>query len=195
MIIRPLRLLALLLAFIVIGAPLAALVLLILAVTGSPGSCLPGDRTITISPERAASFQAKWDQLDATLDAGQVSTIVFDDSEATSRARQWIDEHDLPASDVYLCFEAQRGSASGKVDVPFFPGDVDVLIRGTINLTGEHPKIEIDDIEAGGLPGPLTDLMQGFVTGLVDDESNDLALDHDYGIAFADSEATISGQP
>lgn len=195
MTIHPLRLLALFLLLVVVGVPLAAVVLLILAVTGSPGSCVPDGRAIAISPELAASFQIKWDQLDATLDAGQVSTIVFDDSEVTSRARLWIDEHDLPASDVYICFEEQRGGASGKIDVPFFPGDVDVLIHGTLDLTGDHPKIEIDDIEAGGLPGPLTDLMEGFVTGIVDDESKDLTLDHDYGLAFGDGQATISGQP
>jgi hypothetical protein len=195
MIFRPLRLLALFLLLVVIGVPLAAVVLLILAVTGSPGSCVPEGRTISISPERAASFQAKWDQLDAALDAGQVSTVVFDDSEVTSRARRWIDEHDVPASDVYICFEAQRGSGSAKIDVPFFPGDVDVLVRGTLDLTGEHPKIKIDEIEAGGLPGQLTDLMEGFVINLVDDESNDLTLDHDYGITFGDGEATLTGQP
>ena len=195
MTIRPLRLLAWAFALVVIGTPLAALALFLLAVTGSPGSCEADDRAITISPELAASFQAKWDQLDATLDAGQVSTIVFDESEATSRARQWIEEHDLPASDVYICFEAQRGSASGKVDVPFFPGDVDVLIRGTLDLTGTRPEIEIEEIKAGGLPGPLTTLMKGSVIELIDDETKDLTLGHDYGIAFGDGEATISGQP
>jgi hypothetical protein len=195
MIFRPLRLLALLLLLIVIGVPLAAVILLILAVTGSPGSCVPEGRTIDISFEKAVAFQTKWDQLDAALDAGQVSTVVFDDSETTSRAREWIAEHDVPADDVYICFEAGRGSGSGKIDVPFFPGDVDVLVRGTLDLTGEHPKIKIDDIEAGGLPGPLTDLMEGFVIDLVDDESEDLTLQHDYGIAFDDGTATLTGQP
>lgn len=195
MTVRPLRLLALLLGLIVIGVPLVVLILFILAVTGSPGSCVPDGRTITISPAGAASFQTKWEQLDAALDAGQVSTVVFDDSETTSRARQWIDEHDVPASDVYICFEAGRGSGSAKIDVPFFPGDVDVLVHGTLNLTGDHPKIEIDKIEAGGLPGPLTHLLEGFVIGLVDDQTQDLTLTHDYGIAFSDGQATVTGQP
>ena len=195
MLISPLRLLVWFLAFVVIATPVAAVILFLLAITGSPGSCRSDDRPIAVSPELAAALQAKLDQLDASLDAGQVSTIVFDESEATSRARQWADEHEVPVSDVYVCFDVDRGSASGKVDAPFLPGDVDVLIRGRLDLTGVRPELKIDEIKAGGLPGPLTGLMKGFINDLVDNETEDIVLEHDYGLAFGDGEATINGQP
>ncbi len=195
MILRPLRILAWLLAIIVVGLPLAAFALFLLATIGSPGSCESEQRPIASSPELASAFQAKWDQLNATLDAGQVSTAVFDESEATSRARLWVTEHDVPVSDLFVCFTIEGGSASGKVDVPFFPGDVDVRVRGTLDLTGEHPKADIENIDVGGLPGPLNDLAERFVDELIDDQTKQIELRHDYGLSFTDGTLTISGQP
>jgi len=182
-------------AVVVVGAPILAIVLFIMAVVGSPGSCVTEDRPITYTPLLAASFQEKWDQLDDTLDAGQISTVVFDEGEVTSRAQLWAEEHDVSVSDLLVCFGTEGASASGKIDVPFFPGDVDVLLRGTMLLTGEHPEAEIEEIEVGGLPGPFTDLVEGFVTGLIDDETEEIALTHDYGVTFAEGEVTVSGQP
>lgn len=193
--LRPLRLLAWLLPLIVVGAPLAAVALFLLAITGSPGSCEDEERPISHSEELAASFQETWDQLNATLDAGQVSTVIFDEGEATSRARRWVEEHDVPVSQLFLCFSADGGSASGKVDVPFFPGDIDVVIRGTLDLRGEHPEAVIEEIEVGRLPGPFTSLVKGFVDELIDDQTEGLELHHDYGMTFGEGELTISGQP
>lgn len=195
MILRPLRLLAWLLALVVVGAPLAAVALFFLAIVGSPGSCQSEGRPVAFTLEAAASFQTKWDQLNATLDAGQVSTVVFNESEATSRARLWVDDHDVAVSDLFICFSAEGGSASGKVDVPFFPGDADVLIRGTMDLTGEHPEADIEEIEVGGLPGPVSNLVEGFINGLIEDQTDEIELDHDYGLTFGEGELTISGQP
>lgn len=195
MILRPLRLLVWLLPLIVVGAPLAAVALFLLAIIGSPGSCETEGRPISYEPLRAVSFQQKWDQFNATLDAGQLSTVVLDESEATSRTRLWVEEHDVPVSDLFLCFSAEGGSVSGKVDVPFFPGDVDVLIRGTMDLTGEHPEAEIEEIEVGSLPGPLTDLVKGFVDDLIENQTEEIELAHDYGVTFGEGEVTISGQP
>ena len=195
MIFTPLRLITTILGLVVIGLPLAAFAFFLLAIVGSPGACDTQGRTVAFSPEAAGSFQGKWDQLNATLDAGQVSTIVVDESEATSRAQLWIEEHDAPISDLLLCFNTGGGSASAKVDIPFFPGDVDVLVRGTLLLTGERPEAQIDDIEMGGLPGFLTDIAERFVNRVIDDQTEDIILTHDYGLAFGEGAATISGQP
>ena len=86
MIFTPLRLISWFLGLIVIGVPLAAVIFFLLAISGSPGSC-EEDRPIAYEPARAATFQQKWDQLNAALNAGQVSTVVFDEAEVTARAR------------------------------------------------------------------------------------------------------------
>ena len=184
------------LALFVIGVPLAAVGLFILAVSGSPGSCENEERPILDTAERAIVFQLKWDRFNDTLDAGQESAVVLSESEVTSRARLWVDEQDVPVSDLLICFSVEGGAASGQVDVPFFPGDVDVLIRGTVDLRGEHPDIEIDELEVGNLPGPLTGLVEGFIEALINDQEEELELpEHDYGITFGEGDITIGGQP
>lgn len=184
-------------ALFVIGVPLAAVGLFLLAVTGSPGSCEDEARPISDTPELAIAFQLKWNRFNDTLAAGQESTVVLSESELTSRARVWVEARDVPVSDLLICFSVDSGAASGKVDVPFFPGDVDVLIRGTVDLRGEHPDIEIDELEVGTLPGPLTGLVEGFIESLINDQEEELelALEHDYGITFGEGDITIGGQP
>ena len=195
MIFTPLRLISWLLGLIVIGVPLAAVIFFLLAISGSPGSCEAEDRPIAYDPARAASFQQKWDQLNAALNAGQVSTVVFDEGEVTARARLWVDEHDVPVTDLFVCFRADAGAASGKVDIPFFPGDVDVLARGTVDLRGERPEVIIEEIEMGGLPEPLVDLVKSPIESLIENQTEELELRHDYGVTFGEGEVTISGQP
>ncbi len=190
-----LRLLSWLFPIIVIGAPLVAVVLFSMAILGNPGSCEDEERPISDTLESAVAFQLKWDRLGDALDAGQVSTFVFSESEVTSRARLWVDEHDVPVSDLFICFSTEGGAASGQVDMPFFPGDVDVLIRGTVDLRGERLEVQIDEIEVGSLPGPLANLVKSFINALIDDQEEELGLDHGYGVAFGEGEVTIGGQP
>jgi hypothetical protein len=192
----PWRIVGMLLGLVVIGIPLLAVISFLLAVTGGPGTCEVEGRPIEGSAAEAASFQQKWDQLDGTLDAGQPSTASFTEEEVTGRARQWVDEHDVPVKELVVCFSGDDGGAAyGKVDVPFFPGDVDVLVRGTMDLTGEHPDAQIDDLDVGNLPGPLTGLVETFINTLIDDQANDIELTHDFGVSFADGAVTVNGQP
>jgi hypothetical protein len=55
--------------------------------------------------------------------------------------------------------------------------------------------VVIDDIKMGGLPGPMADFLKGRIDGIIEDQTEDLSLGHDYGISFADGSITISGQP
>src|SRR3989304_4263866 len=100
MIFTPLRLISWFLGLIVIGVPLAAVIFFLLAISGSPGSCESEDRPIAYEPARAATFQQKWDQLNAALNAGQVPTVVFDEGEVPARPRLWVDDHDVPVTDL-----------------------------------------------------------------------------------------------
>jgi hypothetical protein len=175
--------------------PAAAVGFFVVAVVGSPGSCVSDDRPIEVTLENAAAFLAKWDALEAELDAGRPASRVFTESEATSRARAWVEEEDVPVDDLYLCFDDDGGRASGSVDVPFSPGNIEVLVHGTMLFTGEQPEADIENIEVGGLPGELTDLAENFITGLVDDQTNGVVLEHDYVLTFVEGEMTVSGTP
>ncbi|MEX2159167.1 MAG: hypothetical protein WEB04_07170 [Dehalococcoidia bacterium] len=195
MFLSPFRILAWFLALVMIGVPAAAVTLFLLAINGSPGECDSNGRTIVADLASAASFQQKWDDMTNALDAGQPSSATFTESEATSRAQLWAEEHDAPVSDLRLCFNAGGGSGSAKIDIPFVPGDVDVLVHGTLDLTGEKPEAEITDVDMGRLPGPVAGRIEDFITRLIDHETDDITLKHDYGLQFADGEVTITGQP
>lgn len=195
MIFSPLRLISWVFGLLVIGIPLAVIALFVVAITGSPGSCEAEGRPISFATSQALSFQQKWDQMSATLDAGSVSTIILDEQEVTSRARLWVEEANVPVSDLIVCFTVDGGAASGKIDIPFFPGDVDVLIRATVDLRGEHPEITIEELDMGGLPSLLTDVVKGRITSLIEDQAEKITLSHDYGLSFDEGVVTASGQP
>ena len=192
---QPIRLLAALLGIIVIGAPLAAVGLFIIAVAGDPGTCEAEGRPIVFSDSAAASYQTAWDGFQATLDSGQAATVTFNETEVSSRAKQWLDERDSPITALRICFTEGGATASAELDVPFVPGDVDVLVHGTLILTGGQVEVDIDELEVGGLPGPLNDLVQSFVDDAIADETIDLELERDYQLAFSEGSVTVSGQP
>ncbi len=195
MILSPWRVLSWFLAIVAIGLPLAAVVFFFMAIAGDPGTCEAENRPITTSPEQAATFQERWNQLNSVLALGGATSITVSENEMTSRAEAWIEEQDVPVSNLVICFSMEGGAASGQVDVPFFPVDVDVLIRGTVDMTGEKLEVNIEEIKIGSLPGPLTNLVENFINELIDDQENLLGLDHDYGIEFTDGRATINGTP
>ena len=185
-----------LLAVVVVGVPVAAVALFFSAIVGSPGSCDSAGRQAPDTPALAASFQQKWDQFNVELAAGDPSgTVVFDEGETTSRARLWLEDHDAPISDLVICFGEATAGASGKVSLPFVPGDVDILVRGRMAMTGENPEADVQEIEVGGLPGPFTDLVEAFVTDLIEDQTSQLDLARGYDVSFAAGEATITGRP
>ena len=192
---QPIRLLATLLGIVVIGAPLVAVGLFIIAVASDPGTCEAEGRPIVFSETAAASYQTAWDGFQATLDSGQAATVTFNETEVSSRARQWLDERDSPITELRICFTEGGAAASAELDLPIVPGDVDVLVRGTLILTGDQVEVDIDELEVGGLPGPLNDLVQTFVDDAVADETIDLELERDYELTFSEGSVTVSGQP
>ena len=193
--IQPFRLFAALLGVIVVGAPLAAVGLFIIAVVGDPGTCEAEGRPIVLSDSAAASYQTAWDGFQATLDSGQAASVTFSETEVSSRVQQWLDEREAPITELRICFTDGGAAASAKLDASFMPGDIDVLIHGTLILTGDQVEVDIDKLEVGGLPGPLNDPVQSFVDDVISDETIDLELERDYQLAFSEGSVTVSGQP
>ena len=193
--LNPFRLIASVLGFIVLATPIAAVAFFFVAIAGSPGTCEDEERPITTSLRLAATFQDKLDDLEATLDIGQSASATFTESEVTSRADLWLKDHDAPIEEILICFGDGTASASAKIDIPFVPGDIDVLARGTLNLTGSVAEADVQDLEVGGLPGLLTDLVEDFVNKVIEDQTEDLNLDHTYTLLFTEGQVTISGTP
>ena len=191
----PFRLLTALIGILVLATPIAAVAFFFVAIAGSPGTCEDEERPITTSLQLAAAFQDKWDGLEASLIAGQPASETFTESEVTSRADLWLSEHDAPIDKILICFGDGTASASAEIDIPFVPGDIDVLARGTLTLTGPVAKADVQDLEVGGLPGPLTGLVENFINNVIEDQTEDLDLDHTYTLLFTEGAVTISGVP
>src|SRR3972149_4185604 len=68
----------------------------VLAFSGGPGPCTPGDGPITVTVANAVTFQEKWDGFDRILDGGSPSSVTLSESEVSSRAGQYV----TPGTDV-----------------------------------------------------------------------------------------------
>jgi len=194
MILSPIRL-----VLMAIGAALGlvailAVVVLAAAFAGSPGECDSGDRQVESSTALADQLQGKLDQLDAQLDGGQAASITFDESEATSRGRQFLDDENAPIADLKICFSSDGPSASGNLDA-VLGLDVTAKVSGDILLDGEHPRVDNLDIDVGAVPGFAAGGFEGAVEGVINDQLEHISIEHQLTITFGEGTATLSGQP
>lgn len=207
----PVRFLALFVAGSLTFATAGLLVFALLSSTGGPdepaGSCRntefdlespesPMHRAVKTDPALAQLWQVRWDAFRAESAAG----TVLEESEMTSRASEWLADEGVPLKRVTICFydgEAEaRASAEvpGASDIPLLGGafETEVSARGTIDLSGEHPRIDITELDAGSLPGFATGLVKSDIESLVNAELAKLTLDRAYDVTFTETRARIS---
>jgi len=165
----------------------------VLAFVGSPGRCDPGGGTVSIGPQNADAFRSKWDQYNQALDAGPAS-VTFNESEITSRAEEYLEGNNAPVKDILVCLHAGFGEASGSLDTPLGI-DADVRVKGNMDLTGDHPKAQIDDISVGGIPDFLTDPVKGYLEDLIEHQLDDIDLDHSHAPTLSEGSAQLQGTP
>lgn len=184
----------------------------ILAASGGPdepaGTCRAGVdggaqgsddlRDVLTDPALAQAWQERWD----AFRAEQEASVAFEESDVTSRADEWLEDEDVPLKHVTVCFydgEAEaRATAEvpGASDVPLIGGvfETEVSARGTIDLSGEHPRIDITDLDAGSLPGFATGMLEDDLESLVNDELEKLTLDRTYDVTFTETHAEITAR-
>lgn len=179
----------------IVGVVVLVVVLTVLAAfVGSPGECDSGDGEVEINPALAQQFQAKLDKFNEQLDAGQAASFTFDESEATSRGREFLEDKNAPIEDLKVCFNPEGPSASGKLSA-VLGLDVKVKVSGDLDLSGEHPRVDELDIDVGGLPGFITGGIEGIVKDVINDQLDHIDIEHQLRITFAEGTATLSGQP
>jgi hypothetical protein len=169
----------------------------ILAFSNGPGQCTPGGGPITVNAANADSFDQKWDDLDAILDSGSPSSITLNESEISSRAdRYFTEETALDFRDVRVCIHDGYGEASGTLDA-ILGLEVEIKFKGTMDLTGDAPKTDIDDLEFGKVPGWLVDTADA-ILGAEDDIDlalDDIELKHTYTPTLTEGQVQIDGVP
>ena len=194
MILTPIRLVLTAIAAAVGLLVVLAVVVLAAAFAGSPGGCDSGGREVESSPALADQLQAKLDDLDAQLDAGQAASISFDESEATSRGRQFLEEENAPIADLKICFNADGPSASGNLEA-VLGLDITAKVSADLFLDGEHPRVDNLDIDVGAVPGFAAGGFEGVVEDVINDQLEHISLEHQLTITFGEGTATLSGQP
>jgi hypothetical protein len=194
MIFTPIRLVLAVVGGIVGVVTLVVVLTVLAAFAGSPGECDSGGREVVVSSALAQSLQDKLDTLDEQLDAGQSYSFTFDESEATSRGQQFLDEKNAPIDDLKICFHPEGPSASGKVSA--VAGlDLDVKVSGEVDLSGAHPRVDGLDIDVGKVPGFVTGGLEGLIKDVINDQLDHIDIEHQLTITFSEGTATLSGQP
>ncbi len=193
----PLRAAIVIIATFVGAVIVFGLVMSVLAVSGGSGQCTPGGGPITVNAANADSFDQKWDEMDAILDSGSPTSITLDESEISSRADRYFSEETvLDVSDVRVCIHDGYGEATGTLDATLGL-DVEVKLKGTVDLSGDAPKIEIDDIDIGNVPDWLIDVTDAII-GVESDINgalDDIKLKHTYTATLTEGQVQIDGTP
>ena len=167
----------------------------ILAFSGGPGPCTPSGDLIIVNAANADGFQQRWDDFDAVLDGGSPSSVSFSESEVTSRADQYIkDETDVDFADVRICIHDGFGEATAKLET-FLGLETKIKIKGSLDLSGDHPEALDLEIEIGNVPSFITNAIEGFVEDAVDEALNDIDLSHTYTPILTEGNAQIDGVP
>jgi hypothetical protein len=168
----------------------AGIVGAILIFTGSPSPCT--DREFEPSSAASQQLRAAWDQFSDSA-AQARAEIVLTEVGVTSRAVEYIDEKDIPLEDVRVHFCADGlGEALGTIKTP--GPDIHVLLRGTLDLSGDKPKIDVDTIKAGNFPGFGTT----WIINNIIKKGNADVLDMDehlISLQIQDGSATLTGGP
>jgi hypothetical protein len=172
------------------GVVLGGLVIgIILTVTGNPKPCV--DRTITPSTAAATALRADWDAFKAAAAAGP-ATVTFSETQVTSRGVEYIDEKDAPVEDlqVYFCPDG-TAQATGKVKALGLSANV--VVSGTLDLSGEDPRIVVDSVKAGNLPGFLGTRVVNTVLDQGDLREFEFSV-RLTSISYGDTEVTLGGR-
>ena len=193
----PLRAAIVIISSMVGGVVIFGLVMSVLAVSGGPGQCTSGGGIIIVNAANADSFDQKWDAMDAVLDSGSPSSITLNESEISSRAdRYFTEEASIDLKDVRVCIHDGYGEGTGTLDA-ILGLAVEVKIKGTVDLTGGSPKIDIEDIDFGSVPGWLIDVTDAIfgVESDINGALDDITLKHTYTPTLSEGQVRIDGLP
>ena len=121
------------------GVVVVAGVAVVLVLTGSPQACT--DREISNSPEARLELQQKWDGFKRKASTG-AAEVMFTETEVTSRGIEYLNGEGVPLENLQVFF---CGPGFAEATATFVGGGpaVDLLIRGTLDLSGDRPKVVI----------------------------------------------------
>jgi hypothetical protein len=164
-----------------------------LAATGKPADCTPGDGPIVVDTAHADAFKVKWDGFSKVLDAGSPSSVSLTESEISSRADTYLRQKGAPIKAPRVCIHDGDGDAQAQIS--FLGLTVHFKVKGTLDLSGGHPKAKIDSMEVGNVPGFLLKPVRSYINRAIDSQLNSVTLDHHYTLTLKPGQADVGGAP
>ena len=96
-------------------------------------------------------------------------------------------------SNIRVCIYSGFGEVTGKVDTGV--ADAKFKVKGTVDLIGDSPKANFDDIEVGNVPGVVLSPLESIVEEAIQELLDDVTLKHSYTATLQGGSATIQGAP
>jgi hypothetical protein len=130
-----------------------------LAFTGAPQPCV--DRDSEPAPGAGRTLADNWRNLANVLAGNQDVELVITEDEASAYGAEYLEDRDVPVEDFRLYFcPGGYAEATGKVGILGLNSDV--LMRGTLDVSGGESRVDIDAVRAGRIPDfivrPVVDL-------------------------------------
>jgi hypothetical protein len=167
----------------------------VLLFTGGPGPCTLGGGPLTVSAAHAQAFDDKWHAFEDRLDAGTPASVVFTESEVTSRAAERLVGEAREVHDLRVCLHDGYAEATATLDLPGF-FSLRGRVKGGIDLTAPHPTARVDDIDMGNVPGIFTEPSEDFARKALDKALDEVDLEHStYSATFSEGALRIDGAP
>jgi hypothetical protein len=183
---RLIKLAALLISLSVVA--LVALVAYVLFKGGAePPGCASAGAGADISASRA--FDTKLSQF---LDSGGRTTVTVTELEAAARASRFFEEQSGRIRDISICFEPGQAEGFLRIDTSLGDG-LGVQARGTLDLSGEHPRLELTSARAAGITIP--GILEGTVESAVNDALNEIVLKFPMKLNFGTDRVDLERAP
>ncbi len=147
---------------------------------------------IVVSSVNAQAFDRKWAAFQAALAGGSPASVTFSESEVTSRLNAWNNEKDI-FEEVRVCVRDGYGEVTGTLG--WAGVNAAFKMSGTIELSGDHPTVHIDDIALGKVPGPLLDALKGLADDPIEEAVDRIDMSHTYTMTYAEGAVRIDGRP
>jgi hypothetical protein len=162
------------------------------------------ERPIARDSTTAQAFQQAWINTAGQIAGGAPdATVALDEARVTARAAEYLEERDAPIEDLVICFHGGEAEARATVEAPGLSGlplvgdafKTNAKLTGTVDLSGQAPRLIVHDFDAGHLPGFLEDQVRDQVEDAVNDRLSGLRIVHQYETAFTEGTATVVVRP